>query len=254
MFHPCIDLHDGKVKQIVGATLAEGHNPETHFISQKSPAEYARMYRQDNLTGGHVIMLGPGNEEAARQALAAWPGGLQVGGGIHIKNARQWLEAGASHVIITSWVFRQGRLDRDRLEEIAREVGPEKLVLDLSCRKTGQGYRVATERWQNISDFAITRENLEDLARYAHEFLIHAADVEGRQAGMDETLIEQLARDCPIPCTYAGGARSLKDMQWFFEKSGGRMGLTIGSALDIFGGSLPYRDVVALDRELESRA
>src|SRR3954469_7578430 len=117
MFRPCIDLHEGKVKQIVGGTLAAAPGAlRTNFVSDHSAAWYAELYKRDGLKGGHVVMLGSGNEAEARAALSVYPGGLQVGGGINSENAHSWLEAGASHVIVTSWVFRDGRLDRERLD------------------------------------------------------------------------------------------------------------------------------------------
>ena len=179
MFRPCIDLHEGKVKQIVGGTLGDTRGVRTNFVSDQNAAWFAALYRRDGLMGGHVIMLGPGNETETRSALAAYPGGLQIGGGINGNNARAWLEAGASHVIVTSWVFRDGRLDSERLSELLKAVGKAKLVLDLSCRRRGENYFVVTDRWQKFTELAISAETLQTLAGSCAEFLIHAVDVEG---------------------------------------------------------------------------
>ncbi len=249
MFRPCIDLHEGRVKQIVGGTLSDDSSSlRTNFVSDRSAAWYADLYRRDGLTGGHVILLGPGNEAAARAALAAYPGGLHVGGGINADNARSWLNAGASHVIVTSWVFRDGALDADRLRALVGVVGRERLVLDLSCRRRGEEYFVVTDRWQKFTQLTVTRETLEALSAHCAEFLIHAADVEGLCRGVDLELVERLATASPIPTTYAGGARSLADLETVTRIGQGRIDLTIGSALDIFGGSgVTYADCVAFN-------
>ena len=250
MFRPCIDLHDGKVKQIVGGSLTDsGAGLRTNFVSEKPASWYAELYGRDNLRGGHVIQLGSGNEAEAKVALAAFPGGLHLGGGVNASNARGWLDAGASHVIVTSWVFREGRLDQERLAELVKIVGKERLVLDLSCRRKGNTYFVVTDRWQKFTDLAISRETLERLAGFCAEFLIHAADVEGLCRGIDSELVERLGRWTPIPTTYAGGAKSLADLEEVTRVGGGRIDLTIGSALDIFGGSgVNYADVVAFNQ------
>jgi len=255
VFRPCIDLHEGRVKQIVGGTL--GEDParlRTNFTSDHSAAWYAELYRRDGLEGGHVIQLGPGNEIAARGALAAYPGGLHVGGGINIDNASAWLDAGASHVIVTSHVFRDGLLDWPRLRALSCAVGKERLVLDLSCRRRGADYIAVTDRWQKFTTLALSAETLTTLAEFCAEFLIHAADVEGLCRGVDAGLVEQLGRWTPIPTTYAGGAKSLDDLELVTRLGQGRVDLTIGSALDIFGGSgVRYEDVVAFNRGLRSK-
>jgi phosphoribosylformimino-5-aminoimidazole carboxamide ribotide isomerase len=253
MFRPCIDLHEGKVKQIVGGSLTgDPADLRTHHVSPRPSRWYAELYRRDGLRGGHVIMLGPGNEAAARDALGAYPGGLQAGGGVNLRNAAAWLEAGASHVIVTSWIFRGGQLDWERLKALAGAVGRNRLVLDLSCRKKGADYLVVTDRWQKFTEMRIEPETLGRLAEWCDEFLVHAADVEGLCRGVDLELVEKLGRWSPRPATYAGGANSLRDLEAVARAGGGRINLTIGSALDIFGGSLVrYADVVALDRKLE---
>jgi len=250
VFRPCIDLHEGKVKQIVGGTLSDSaHAVRTNFVSEKSSAEFAELYRRDGLRGGHVIMLGPGNEAAARQALAAYPGGMQVGGGVNLDNAEAWLDAGASQVIVTSWVFQGGRVDFDRLASLERKLGKQRLVLDLSCRRRGAEYWVVTDRWQKFTDVSLNSETLARLARSCEEFLVHAVDVEGLCQGIDAELVTRLAAESPIPVTYAGGASSLADLELVTRLGQGRVDLTIGSALDIFGGSgVRYADAVAFNQ------
>ena len=250
VFRPCIDLHEGKVKQIVGGTLSDSPGAvRENFVSEKSSAEFAALYRRDGLRGGHVILLGPGNETAARAALAAYPGGLQLGGGVNVDNAAAWLDAGASHVIVTSWVFQGGRVDFERLASLTRAVGRERLVIDLSCRVRDGEYFVVTDRWQKFTNVTITPETLAQLSESCSEFLVHAVDVEGLCRGIDGTLVELLGRSSPIPTTYAGGASSLADLGEVTRLGQGRVDLTIGSALDIFGGSgVRYADAVAFNR------
>ena len=249
MFRPCIDLHEGQVKQIVGGTLG-GQGLKTNFVADKPPAWFAELYKRDGLKGGHVIMLGPGNEKAAREALAAYPGGLQLGGGVNGDNASQWLDAGASHVIVTSWVFNEGRVAWSRLNDLARAIGKQRLVVDLSCRKRQNQYFVVTDRWQKFTDLPVNSETLNAFAPYCDEFLVHAVDVEGLSAGIDHDLVERLANESPCPITYAGGARSLDDLAWVSRAGRGTVHLTIGSALDIFGGSgVRYQDCVAFNRQ-----
>jgi phosphoribosylformimino-5-aminoimidazole carboxamide ribotide isomerase len=249
MFRPCIDLHEGKVKQIVGGTISEPFALRTNFVSDRSAAWFAELYRRDGLAGGHVIMLGPGNDTEARAALAAFPGGLQIGGGVNAQNAHGWLEAGASHVIVTSWVFREGRVDWDRLGELVKTVGKNRLVLDLSCRRRDENYFVVTDRWKKFTETAITPETLRKLAGSCAEFLVHAVDVEGLCHGIDRELVEKLGQWTPIPTTYAGGANSLADLEEVTRLGHGKIDLTIGSALDIFGGTgVRYDDVVKFNR------
>ncbi len=249
-FRPCIDLHEGKVKQIVGGSLRDS-GAVTNFETDRSPADYARLYRRDRLPGGHVIMLGPGNEAAAKTALAAYPGGLQLGGGVTPRNAAEYLDAGASHVIVTSYVFREGRLDDARLDELIAEVGRERLVLDLSCRRWGDDFVVVTDRWRRFTDLVVSPQTLADLAARCAEFLVHGVDVEGLRQGIEPELVRLLAEHSPIPVTYAGGASRLEDLDLVKRLGAGRVDLTIGSALDIFGGSIPYRAVVAWQRREE---
>ena len=250
MFRPCIDLHEGQVKQIVGGSLSEsGAGLRTNFVSEKSAAWYAELYRRDGLKGGHIIQLGAGNDTAARAALAAYPGGLHLGGGVNLDNAPGWLEAGASHVIVTSWVFREGRVDWDRLAQLVAAIGRSRLVLDLSCRRREDDYFVVTDRWQKFTSEKISPELLLQLAVYCDEFLIHAADVEGLCRGIDHELVARLAEWTPLPTTYAGGAKSLADLEEVTRLGRGRIDLTIGSALDIFGGTgVQYAEVVEFNR------
>ena len=244
-FRPCIDLHGGRVKQIVGNTLTDDGDPATNFDTDKRAAEYARLYRNDGLVGGHVIMLGPGNDAAAREALENFPGGLQIGGGIGHSNAESWLEAGAAAVIVTSTIFVDGRLDRDRLESLADQVGPDRLVLDLSCREESGNYVAMTDRWQTRTDVTIDAATLGELSQYCSEFLIHAIDKEGQITGIDGRLLALLTDIVPSQVTYAGGISSLVDLDTILKVGKGRVDFTVGSALDLFGGSgLLYRDLV----------
>uniref|UniRef100_UPI001CB8E88B 1-(5-phosphoribosyl)-5-[(5- phosphoribosylamino)methylideneamino] imidazole-4-carboxamide isomerase, chloroplastic n=1 Tax=Erigeron canadensis TaxID=72917 RepID=UPI001CB8E88B len=249
-FRPCIDIHKGKVKQIVGSTLSDikesGSTLVTNFESDKSAAEYATMYKEDGLVGGHVIMLGadPLSHESAIGALRAYPGGLQVGGGINSRNAMSYIEEGASHVIITSYVFNNGKMDHERLKELLHIVGKERLVLDLSCRKKDGKYAIVTDRWQKFSDVYLDEGILNFLATYADEFLVHGVDVEGKKLGIDEELVELLGRHSPIPVTYAGGVTVMDDLERIKVSGMGRVDVTVGSALDIFGGKLAYKDVI----------
>ncbi len=234
-FRPCIDLHQGQVKQIVGGSLTDD-GADTNFVSQHDAAYYARLYRQHQLTGGHVIALGPNNQQQALEALAAYPQGLQFGGGVNLDNAASYLEAGASHIIVTSYLFENGQFSWPRLEAIKEAVGKKHLVLDLSCRKTDQGWMIATDRWQTISNTPVNAQSIAELENHCAEFLVHAADVEGLQSGIDQDLVRLLGDCCKLPCTYAGGARSLDDLKLVDSLSSGKVDLTIGSALDIFGG------------------
>ena len=248
MFRPCIDLHEGQVKQIVGGSLGDA-GLRTNFVSEKSAAWFAEIYSRDELRGGHVIQLGSGNETQARAALAAYPGGLQIGGGINSENAHGWLEAGASHVIVTTWVFRDGRVDWARLDELVKTIGKEKLVLDLSCRKRGEKYFVVTDRWQKFTELEVNAATLQKFSKHCAEFLIHAVDVEGLCRGIDDELVAKLGAWTPIPTTYAGGANSLADLETVTKIGGGKIDLTIGSALDLFGGSgVKYADCVNFNR------
>ncbi|ADH86958.1 phosphoribosylformimino-5-aminoimidazole carboxamide ribotide isomerase [Desulfurivibrio alkaliphilus] len=251
-FRPCIDLHEGKVKQIVGSTLSDSDQGSlaTNFVAEQPPSYYAELYRRDNLNGGHVIMLGPGNEAAAAEALAAWPGGLQLGGGITADNAGRWLDLGAEAVIVTSYVFRDGQVLEERLRRLVKAVGRERLVLDLSCRRRDGRFLVVTDRWQKFTSMAVDATSLEYFSRFCCEFLVHAVDVEGKCAGVAEDLLTLLAAATPLPTTYAGGVASLDDLYRIKELGRDRLDATIGSALDIFGGTgVQYRDAVAFNRE-----
>jgi phosphoribosylformimino-5-aminoimidazole carboxamide ribotide isomerase len=232
----------------------DGAAVRTNFVSEKPSRWFAELYRRDDLRGGHVISLGAGNEAAARDALAAWPGGLQFGGGVTLDNARVWLDAGASHVIVTSWVFRDGRLDSDRLRDLVARIGRERLILDLSCRKRGDDYFVVTDRWQKFTDLELEKKTLAALAEHCTEFLVHAVDVEGICRGIDDELVAYLSDWSPLPTTYAGGAKSVDDLERVECLGRGRIHLTIGSALDIFGGSgARYSDCVAFNRRTARR-
>ncbi len=250
-FRPCIDLHNGQVKQIVGSTLSDDGAKDltTNFSSEKPSSYYAGMYRDDNLTGGHIIKLGPGCDDAAALALHTYPNGMQIGGGITSANAAFWLEQGASAVIVTSYVFKDGKIFEDRLKELADLVGKEHLVIDLSCRKKGDDYFVVTDRWQKFTEITITKETLDYFSQFCLEFLIHAVDVEGKCHGVEDDLAVLLAKNSPIPTTYAGGVKSLADLHHLKEIGASRLDVTIGSALDIFGGNgVTYKEAVEFNR------
>jgi phosphoribosylformimino-5-aminoimidazole carboxamide ribotide isomerase len=251
-FRPCIDIHNGRVKQIVGGTLSDNHADGplvTNFETDLPPARFASLYKKENLRGGHVIMLGPGNEEAAVNALSAWEGGMHAGGGINPANAKRFLDAGASHVIVTSYVFCDGMIRWERLDELLGAVPKERLVLDLSCRVSDGDYVVVTDRWQKLTKEKLSEQLFKRLSTYCDEFLVHAADVEGLKRGVDQTLIQLLADASPIPAVYAGGVRDLSDMDVIERLGNGRVDATVGSSLDLFGGSLRFADVVAWHRE-----
>lgn len=246
VFRPCIDLHGGFVKQLVGGTLSD--NPaelKTNFVATDSAASFAHLYRMNHLEGGHVIKLGPGNDQAAREALAAWRGGLQVGGGITEANAQEWLDAGASKVIVTSYLFPSARFSLPRLQSLSRLVGRDRLVVDVSCRKLGDKWVVAMNKWQDHTDMHVNKASLDMLSQYCSEFLIHAADVEGLCQGIDEALVTKLGEWSTIPVTYAGGAHHISDLDLVERLSHGRVDLTFGSSLDIFGGTqVAFTDLV----------
>lgn len=251
-FRPCIDIHNGKVKQIVGGTLKDARDQaEENFVSEQDAAFYAAFYKKGGIRGGHIILLnGEGSEyyERTRQqaflALQTYPGGLQVGGSIRESNAADYLDAGASHVIVTSYVFRNGKVDWDNLRKLENAAGKERLVLDLSCRKKEKDYFIVTDRWQKFTDVMLTPAVLDELAGHCSEFLIHAVDVEGKARGIEKPLVEMLGEWKGIPVTYAGGIGCFEDLRMLKELGQDRLNVTIGSALDLFGGSMNYEEVV----------
>lgn len=253
-FRPCIDIHNGRVKQIVGGSLSDtGNQAKENFVSEQDAAFYARMYKESGIRGGHIILLNKAGTdyyeadlEQAKLALAEYPGGLQIGGGITADNAEEFLAMGASHVIVTSYVFRDGRIDYDRLKALLTAVGREHLVLDISCRKREGRYYVVTDRWQNFTEEEVSRETILKLQDYADEFLIHAVDVEGKADGVERELVSRLSEYADIPITYAGGVGSYEDIEAIRTLGKGKLNVTIGSALDLFGGSLEYGRVLAM--------
>ena len=251
-FRPCIDLHDGKVKQIVGSSLKDSGEATTNFVSEHGAGYFADLYFNDGLRDGHVIMLGKGNEVAAKEALSRHPGNLQLGGGVTPDNAKEWLDAGAGKIIVTSWLFSDGELDMERVKFISQCVSPERLVLDLSCLKAEDGrYHVACNRWQTVCQAVVDADSLGRLASFCAEYLVHAVSVEGKRGGIDQFLVEKLAKWSPIPVTYAGGIRNLEDVRLLHQAGEGRVNFTVGSALDIFGGNLPYAELVKKTRFLD---
>lgn len=252
-FRPCIDIHNGCVKQIVGGSLKDkGGEAEENFVSGQDAAFYARLYREYKITNGHIIMLNPvgspfyeKTKEQAAAALRAYPGGLQVGGGITPDNAGAFLDAGASHVIVTSYVFKDGRIEYGRLDELARAVGRDRLVLDLSVRKKDGRYLIVTDRWQKYTKTELTGRTLDELAGYCDEFLVHAVDVEGKANGIEEELAALLGAWGKLPVTYAGGVHSFEDLKLLKKLGRDRVNVTVGSALDLFGGTMKLEDVLA---------
>ncbi len=251
-FRPCIDIHNGKVKQIVGGSLKdEGNQAITNFTSQYEADFYAEKYRKDGLQGGHIILLNAKNseyyEETKRQALSAllaYPGGLQVGGGITAENAKQYIDAGASHVIVTSYVFQGGMVNWENIKRLTAAVGKEHVVFDLSCRKRDEAYYIVTDRWQTFTEVKAEEGIFEELSKYCDEFLVHGVDVEGKSSGVETELVRMLAAWGKIPITYAGGIGNMDDLEEFRRVSRGKLDFTIGSALDLFGGTIPYAELV----------
>lgn len=256
-FRPCIDIHNGKVKQIVGGSLQDqGDLAQENYVSSQDAAFYAKMYRQAGIRGGHIILLNGVDsayyEATRRQALAAlsaYPGGLQIGGGIHTGNAREYLDAGASHVIVTSYVFHDGRVDYERLRELENSIGRERLVLDLSCRRIDGGYRIVTDRWQRATQEVLSEPLLERLSAYCCEFLIHAVDVEGKAEGIERELAAMLGAWGGLPITYAGGVHSYEELRLLKKLGRDRLHVTIGSALDLFGGDMQWERVLEICKE-----
>ncbi|RHF81360.1 phosphoribosylformimino-5-aminoimidazole carboxamide ribotide isomerase [Roseburia inulinivorans] len=256
-FRPCIDIHNGKVKQIVGGSLKdEGNMADENFVSGQDAAFYAELYKKEGFCGGHIILLNARDSEyyeatkkQAVSALQAYPGGLQVGGGITAENAEEFLAAGASHVIVTSYVFCDGQIQMDRLKKLRDTVGKEHLVLDLSCRKKDGKYYIVTDRWQRFTEQSITEDLLEQLAGYCDEFLVHAVDVEGKASGIEEELVRLLGSWGKIPVTYAGGVGDFEDLARLKKLGKNMLNVTIGSALDLFGGTMAYEKVKEFCRE-----
>ena len=251
-FRPCIDIHNGKVKQIVGGSLTDqGNQAKENFTASENADYYAKMYQKDGLIGGHVILLNPVSSEYYREtkaqailALGAYPKGLQVGGGIHAENAEEFLEAGASHVIVTSYVFRDGKINWENMEKLKHAVGKENVVIDLSCRKKEDGYYIVTDRWQKFTDVKLTEDVLSELADYCDEFLVHAVDVEGKAGGIEDDIAALLGNWDGISVTYAGGVSSFEDLRKLKELGRNKVDVTIGSALDLFGGEMPFSKVL----------
>lgn len=256
-FRPCIDIHNGKVKQIVGGSLTDREDKASeNFVAEQDAAFFSDLYKNKGLKGGHIILLNRPSgsyyektREQAELALKTYPGGFQVGGGITPENAKQFLDAGASHVIVTSYVFKDGKIHQDRLGRMLRAVGKKRLVLDLSCRKKGTDYYIVTDRWQNYTDVKLTVETLNRLSDSCDEFLVHAVDVEGKVRGIEEELVKMLGKADGIPVTYAGGVHDFNDLCRLKELGRGRVDVTIGSALDIFGGKMKLDEVLAYLKE-----
>lgn len=251
-FRPCIDIHNGKVKQIVGGSLKDENNQaKENFVSEVDSTYYANLYKANNIKGGHIILLNSKDSEyfettksEALKALMAYKGGLQIGGGVNCDNALEYIKAGASHVIVTSYVFKNGKINYDNLNKIFNAVGKEHLVLDLSCRKKDDKYYIVTDRWQKFTDVCIDENIFYELSKYCDEFLVHAVDVEGKASGIEEEVAKILGRLENIKVTYAGGISSFADLDILKELGNGKVDFTIGSELDIFGGKMQFDSVV----------
>lgn len=253
-FRPCIDIHNGKVKQIVGGSLTDVKDQaQENFVSEQDAAFYARLYKEAGIRGGHVILLNSqdspyyeATKAQAMLALATYPGGLQIGGGVNPDNAGEYLNAGASHVIVTSYVFKDGKISWEKLEQMEQATGKEHLVLDLSCRKKEDSYYIVTDRWQKFTEVPVTLETMEKLGSYCDEFLVHAVDVEGKAHGVETELAALLSEYTGCPVTYAGGVGSMKDIEDLRIYGKNRLDVTVGSALDLFGGTIPFTELVKL--------
>lgn len=251
-FRPCIDIHNGSVKQIVGSSLRDQNDvARENFVAKQDAAFFARLYQEYGIRNGHIILLNPVSspyynetKKQALSALAAYPGGLQVGGGITPDNAKEFLDAGASHVIVTSYVFKDGHIQYDRLKELVKTVGKDRLVLDLSARMKEDHYYIVTDRWQKYTDVELTEETLNMLASYCDEFLVHAVDVEGKANGIEKTLAARLGEWGKLPVTYAGGVHNFEDLSILKQLGRDRVHVTIGSALDLFGGNMKFEEVL----------
>lgn len=256
-FRPCIDIHNGKVKQIVGGSLIDiGNQAKENFVANQDAAFFANLYKEKGLCGGHIILLNKtGTEEyeldlkQALLALKEYPNHLQIGGGITPENAMFFLEHGASHVIVTSYVFSNGQIHYEKLNQLVSTVSKKHLVLDLSCRKKDENYYIVTDRWQNFTDVILTPETIQELSNYCDEFLIHAVDVEGKANGIEQELVSLLGSFSTIPVTYAGGVGSFEDLSLLKTLGNNRLDVTIGSALDIFGGNMSFDKVCAFMEE-----
>lgn len=183
--------------------------------------------------------------EQAVRALNSYPMGLQAGGGITPENAMEFIHAGASHVIVTSYVFRDGKVDTGHLKKISDAVSPKRLVIDLSCRKKDGRYFIVTDRWQKFTQMVLSEETLDFFSGYCDEFLVHAVDVEGKAEGIEEEVAGILGNWGKKTMTYAGGIHSFQDLELLDKLGKGKVNATIGSALDIFGGNMKLEDVLS---------
>ena len=251
-FKPCIDIHNGKVKQIVGGSLLDtGNQAVENFVSQQDASFYAELYKNNKIKGGHIILLNSADSKyyesdlkQAQLALQSYPGGLQIGGGITADNAKSFLDMGASHVLVTSYVFKDGKINFDNLNAIVNAVGKDRLVLDLSCRKKDGEYYIVTDRWQKFTEVKLKESTLDLLANYCDEFMIHAVDVEGKASGIDKELVTMLGNWSKIPITYAGGVGSFEDIELIKKLGQNKIDVTVGSALDLFGGNMKFEEVL----------
>ena len=253
-FRPCIDIHNGQVKQIVGGSLSDlGDKANENFVASKDATFYAKLYEKYHLKGGHIILLNgkdssyyEATKAQAVSALRAYPKGMQIGGGINDENAYEYLEQGADKVIVTSFVFKNGQISYENLEKLVKAVGKENLVLDLSCRKKDGVYYIVTDRWQKYTDVVLNRESLDYFSKFCNEFLVHAVDVEGKAAGIEKEVASLLGTWGKLNATYAGGIHSYEDLETLRILGNDKVDFTIGSALDLFGGTLAFEKVVKI--------
>ncbi len=262
-FRPCIDIHNGKVKQIIGGSLNDekpndkGSSAEENFVSERNAGYYAELYKAHNLSGGHIILLNKRGTydydldlKQAKNALEAFPSGFQIGGGITAENASGFIASGASHVIVTSYVFKDGGINTDNLKALVKAVDKERIVLDLSCRKRDGRYFIVTDRWQRLTDTEVNEKVFCSLYKYCDEFLVHAVDAEGKKSGIDLELLKILSSSAEALCdynnkkcnviTYAGGISSFEDIELIDKTGDGKIDFTIGSAIDLFGGNISF--------------
>lgn len=256
-FRPCIDIHNGKVKQIVGGSLSDRENfAVDNFVSEYDGEYYGKLYKAFDLVGGHIILLNPAGSEfyeqdlfQAYKALSAFEGGLQIGGGINDQNAPEFLNRGAEKVIVTSFVFKNGDVNFDNLKRLVKAIGKDRLTIDLSCRRKNGKYYVVTDRWQKFTDIEVDEKCFELFSDYCSEFLIHAVDAEGKSHGIEEKLAAFMGDFCDIPSTYAGGISSFDDLEMLSKLGKNKIDFTIGSALDIFGGNISFVEAAAFCRQ-----
>ncbi len=245
-FRPCIDVFKGKVVQLIGTSLFGGEEKTIvkHFESEYSPAYYAELFKQDNLKGGHILSLGSGNNDVVIEALKAFNGGMKYGGSVTPENAHVYLDAGATHVIVNSYVFDNGEINLPNLKSLVKSIGKDKLVLDMSCRKKNGDYYIVTNLWEKFTNVILDQKSLQDISKYCDEIIVHGVDSEGRKQGLESDLVRILAQHTPIKTVYAGGISSIADLTMIKALGNEKIDPCIGTALSIYGGNLSYYEVL----------